>query len=135
MSGGHSQLLKMTGEGKSKVDKTIKPPKGFGVVDYVFDRFQAHWRDEWRRKMVSQAGCEAIAAQWQESLQKHYEPYVRDAVKVALENTVPPTLDQFVDMVKMIAKSKKPVKQDRGYGRQQMANIRQQVGLAEKQVS
>lgn len=126
-SSGHEQLMSMAGEGRGKVDKTIKAPRGFGVVDHVFYRFQGRWKDEWRRRMGSQAGCEAIAREWQNSLQLFSEQDVRKAVVVCLGNSMPPTLASFVDVVEQVVEDRKPVKRDREYGKQQLALLRKQL--------
>lgn len=124
---GHEQLLNMAGEGRGKVDKSIQPPKGFGVVDYVFYRFQERWKDEWRRRMGSQLGCEAIAGEWRESLRPFSESDVRAAVLVCLGNAMPPTVSSFVSYVRQAIDSRKPVSVNREYGRQQLESIRKQV--------
>lgn len=123
---GHEQLLNMAGEGRGKVDKTIQPPKGFGVVDYVFYRFQERWKDEWRRRMVSQAGCEAIAGEWLSSLDKFSERDVRAAITVCLGNSIPPTLASFVSVVEQEKENRKPPKRNLAYGREQLEVIKQQ---------
>lgn len=124
---GHSQVMEMLREGKGKVDKTIQPPKGFGVVDYIFYRFQQHWRDEWRRRMVSQAGCEAIASEWQYALRNFSERHVREAVGVAISNTLPPSISQFVDLVEQIVADSKPVPVNRALGKQYLQQIKSLV--------
>lgn len=122
---GHEQLLNMAGEGRGKVDKTIEPPTGFGVVDEVFRRFQQRWKDEWRRRMGSQAGCDAIAREWLDSLHRCYEGDVRKAVDVCLDNSIPPTLVSFISYVERAAEIRRqPVKVNREYGRQQLENIK-----------
>jgi hypothetical protein len=131
---GHEQLLRMAGEQRGKVDKTIQPPKGFGAVDYVFYRFQQRWRDEWRRRMGSQAGCEAIAGEWLNSLQRYSERDVRAAVLVCLENTMPPSLSSFVSYVEQAIESRKPVKRDLAYGRQQLESIKKQFSTNSAEV-
>lgn len=124
---GHEQLMSMVGEGKGKVDKTIKPPRGFGVVDHVFYRFQERWKDEWRRRMGNQAGCEAIAGEWLNSLQRYSERDVRAAVAVCLGNTMPPSLSSFVSYVEQAIENRRPVKRDLAYGRQQLDSIKKQI--------
>lgn len=124
-SGGHTQLLNMAGEGRAKVDKTIKPPKGFGVVDSVFNRFQEKWKDEWRRRMVSQEGCNAIASEWEVSLRPFCERDVCEAMQVCLTNTMPPSLASFITYVEQARENRKPVRQDRTFGRQQLDELRQ----------
>lgn len=135
MSEGHSQLLNMAGEGRGKVDKTIKAPRGFGVVDHVFQRFLDRWKDEWRRRMGSQAGCDAIAGEWMNSLQRYSERDVRAAVVVCLSNAMPPSLSSFVTYVEQVIEDRKPVKRDRGFGRQQLEVIRQQVASNKREVN
>lgn len=124
---GHEQLLSMAGEGRGKVDKSIKPPRGFGVVDYVFQRFQERWRDEWRRRMGSQAGCEAIAGEWLNSLERYSERDIRAAVSVCISNAMPPALSSFVSYVDQAIEDRKPVKRDLHYGRQQLDSIKKQL--------
>lgn len=124
---GHEQLLSMAGEGKGKVDKSIKAPSGFGVVDHVFYRFQERWKDEWRRRMGSQAGCEAIAGEWLDSLQRFAECDVRAAVVVCLSNTMPPSLASFISYVEQARENRKPVKRDLNHGRQQLEIIKKQL--------
>ena len=125
MSGsGHSQVLKMAGEGRAKVDKSIMPPKGFGVIDYVFQRFQEHWRDEWRRRMVSQAGCEALAGEWRDSLRLFSERHIRQAIPIALRNTMPPSCAGFVNIVEQVVEEAKPVMVNRELGKQHLQQIK-----------
>lgn len=131
---GHTQLLNMAGEGKGKVDKTIKSPKGFGVVDSVFYHFQEKWKDEWRRRMGSQDGCNAIAGEWQVSLRPFCERDVLEAMRVCLGNTMPPTMASFISYVEQARENRKPVKRDRGFGRQQLDVIRQQMSAGKQEV-
>lgn len=131
---GHEQLLNMAGEGRGKVDKTIKAPRGYGPVDYVFYRFLERWKDEWRRRMVSQAGCEAIAHEWQNSLSRFSERDIREAVQVCLGNSLPPSLASFVDVVEQAVENRKPVRRDKSHGKQQLALIRQQLSGKETEV-
>lgn len=121
---GHSQVLKMAAEGRGKVDKSIVPPKGYGAVDYVFQRFQEHWRDEWRRRMVSQAGCEALAGEWRDSLRLFSERHIRQAVQLAMRNTMPPSCAAFVDIVEQVVEDARPVPVNRELGKQHLQQIK-----------
>lgn len=124
MASGHEQSLAMAGLGKAKVDKSIRPPTGFGVVDSVFYRFNERWRDEFKRMVRSQAGCEALAAEWERSLVYYGEGDIRKAVDVCLGNTLPPTLDGFVAVVKQQVELRKPVKRDKAVGRDWLNKIK-----------
>lgn len=118
MATGHEQALAMAGLGKGKVDKSIKPPKGFGVIDHVFHRFNERWRDEFKRWVRSQEGCEALAGEWQRSLRYYGEADIRKAVVVSLDNTLPPTLPSFIGMVEQVVHDRQPVKRNRSIGRE-----------------
>ncbi len=109
------------------MDKTIKPPSGYGPVDHVFYRFQERWRDEWRRIMVSQAGCEALAGEWQRGLRQFDESAIRQAVIVAVSNcTMPPVLSSFVDMVEQVIAERRERNAPRNHelGRQKLNEIK-----------
>lgn len=121
---GHSQVMDMAREGRGKVDKSIVPPKGFGVVDYVFTKFQNRWKDEWRRRMVSQAGCEAIASEWRDSLRLFDDAAIHKAADNAMTRLMPPTLAAFVDAVELVVESRKPVTVNRALGRQRLNEIK-----------
>lgn len=128
MATGHEQIQRMAGLGKDKVDKSIRPPVGFGVVDHVFHRFDQRWRDEWKRLMCSQAGCEALAGEWQRELYLFDEAAVRAAVVRCLENTVPPTLVRFVSVVQLVREERKPKPVNRELGLRSLSEIKRMVG-------
>lgn len=131
MSTGHEQLLSMAREGKGKVDKSIRMPRGFGSVDFVFQRFLDRWKDEWRRRVVSQAGCDALAGEWQHSLRPFDDAAIHKAVYRVIENAVPPSLGSFVDVVEMVVAERKPVVINRDAGRQHLARIKSLVKQSE----
>ena len=124
MASGHEQALAMAGLGKGKVNKSIKPPRGFGVVDHVFHRFNERWRDEFKRSVRSQEGCEALAGEWQRSLIRFGESDIRAAVVISLGNTLPPTLPSFIGMVEQVIKNRQPVKRDKAKGREWLNRIK-----------
>jgi hypothetical protein len=108
MASGHEQMLAMMSAGKGKVDKSIRPPSGFGVVDFVFARFDDRFKDRWKELMGSQAGCEAMAREWQAGLLRFSDDAVRQAVSVYRDNySAVPNLSTFTDVVRQVIKDRK----------------------------
>jgi len=99
MASGHEQALAMAGLGKGKVDKSLKMPKGFGVIDTVFASFDGKWKDEWKRRLQSPEGVLVVAAEWRRAVFRFDDAAVLDAVKAVRGNLLPPELPAFISAV------------------------------------
>lgn len=127
---GREQMLSMARVGQDKVDKSIRPPVGYGVIDQVFVIFLDAFKDEWRRRLVNQSGCNAMAGEWQRSLRYYGNDLVlRAARECVVSNSVPPYLSGFIAMCEALKREVKPVSRNHALGRASMSTIRKMVGL------
>jgi len=134
MASGNEQTLAMAGLHQAKVDKSIKMPTGFGVVDVVFAEFDSRYKDEWKRKLISSEAAIGAAETWRSTLQRFDSAAVMTAIEVCKKHfALPPDVHQFVGAVEMAIKNraKGEPKVNRQYGRAMMNQIiEDQQGVA-----
>lgn len=127
---GREQMLSMARVGQEKVDKSIRPPVGYKVIDHVFKIFLDFYKDEFRRRVGSQDGCNALAGEWLYSLKYYGNDLVLEAAKYCTQNNaVPPPLSAFLAVCDSLKAEMKPVPRNHDVGRAKLADIRKMVGL------
>lgn len=96
---GHEQALAMARLGLPKVDKSLRMPIGYGVVDKVFVGFNDRYRDEWKRRLISSEAAVGAAAEWHRALRRFPDDVVLDAAESCKRNySMPPDLQQFISL-------------------------------------
>lgn len=116
--------------GQEKVDKSIRPPVGYKVIDEVFKLFLDAYKDEFRRRVGTQDGCNSLAGEWFYSLRYYGDALVLSAARHCIENNaVPPYLSAFLAVCDSLKLEDKPVARNRDVGRAGVNKIRQMVGL------
>lgn len=129
-------MLSMARLGQEKVDKSIRPPVGYKVIDVVFKLFLDTWKDEFRRRVGSQAGCNALAGEWLLSLRYYGNDLILLAAKYCKENNaVPPHLSDFLAICESIKAEIKPVKKTREVGRTALSGLHKMVGTSNQEGS
>ncbi len=78
---GREQMLSMARLGQEKVDKSIRPPVGYKVIDQVFKMFLDAYKDEFRLRVGRQDGCNTLAGVWLLSLRSYGNDLVLMAAK------------------------------------------------------
>jgi hypothetical protein len=133
---GREQMLSMARLGQEKVDKSIRPPVGYKVIDQVFKLFLDAYKDEFRRRVGSQDGCNTLAGEWLLSLRYYGNDLVLMAAKHCIENNaVPPHLSAFLAVCDSLKAEMKPVPRNHDVGRAKLADIRKMVGLGSQEGS
>ncbi|PHQ63252.1 MAG: hypothetical protein COC10_07140 [Sphingobium sp.] len=127
---GREQMLSMARVGQEKVDKSIRPPVGYKVIDQVFKLFLDAYKDEFRRRVGTQEGCNSLAGEWFYSLKYYGDDLVLKAARHCIENNaVPPYLSAFLAVCDSLKAEMKTVPRNHDVGRAKLADIRKMVGL------
>jgi uncharacterized protein (DUF849 family) len=127
MASGNEQTLAMAGLNQAKVDKSIKMPVGFGVVDAVFREFDGKYKDEWKRRLISTEASIGTAEAWRLALQRFDSAAVMIAVEVCKNHfALPPDVHQFVGAVEAAIRNRAKDKPTRtpALARKALSNIR-----------
>lgn len=126
---GREQMLSMARLGQDKVDKSIRPPVGYGVIDKVFKLFLDSYKDEFRRRVGNQDGCNTLAGEWLLSLRYYGDELVLKVAHYCIENNaVPPYLSAFLAVCDSLKRDLKPVQRNPAIGRAALSEIHKMVG-------
>jgi hypothetical protein len=133
---GREQMLSMARVGQEKVDKSIRPPVGYKVIDQVFKIFLDFYKDEFRRRVGSQDGCNALAGEWLFSLKYYGNDLVLEAARYCTQNNaVPPPLSAFLAVCDSLKAEIKPVQRNPAVGRAALSGIHKMVGSSKQEGS
>lgn len=126
---GREQMLSMARLGQEKVDKSIRPPVGYKVIDQVFKLFLDAYKDEFRRRVGSQEGCNTLAGEWLRSLKYYGDDLVLAAAAYCIKtNAVPPYLSAFLAVCDSLKAEMKPAQRNHAVGRAALMGIHKMVG-------